>query len=160
MIIIRKAKNFVTGVLNRLRTRLFRETVASCGNVSVFGRIAVINPRNIRIGNNCNINHGCYLNAFNPILIGNDVTLSANVSIISTGLDVNRWISGERSHIINDGISIGDHVWIGAGAQILSNVKIKGPFVVVAAGSVVTRDIEDSYCIVGGCPAKIIKSLK
>lgn len=50
---------------------------------------------------------------------------------------------------------IGNDVWIGHGAIILGGVKV-GNGVVIAAGSVVTKDVPD-YAIVAGVPAKIIK---
>lgn len=52
-------------------------------------------------------------------------------------------------------IIVEDEVWIGNGAIILSGIKI-GRGSIVAAGSVVTKDIEP-YSIVGGNPAKLIK---
>ena len=52
-------------------------------------------------------------------------------------------------------MEIGNDVWIGANAIILPGVKICDG-VVVAAGAVVTHDIEP-YAIVGGIPAKLIK---
>lgn len=52
-------------------------------------------------------------------------------------------------------IKIGNDVWLGANAIIVDGVKI-GDGVIVAAGSVVTKDIPP-YAIVGGVPAKIIK---
>lgn len=52
-------------------------------------------------------------------------------------------------------IIIGDDVWIGYGAIIMSGVQI-GQGAVVAAGAVVTKDVPP-YAIVGGVPAKIIK---
>ncbi|ELA7570041.1 CatB-related O-acetyltransferase [Vibrio alginolyticus] len=52
-------------------------------------------------------------------------------------------------------IVIGNDVWIGVNAIILSGVKI-GHGSIVAAGSVVTKDVPD-YSIVGGNPAKVIK---
>lgn len=131
------------------------------GENRVYGRITCVNPQNIEIGNNCTINHNCYINAFNPVYIGDDVTLSVNSSIISTGIDIESWISGKKKHITNRrGVHIGNHVWIGAGSQILEGVHITGEYVTVAAGSVVTKDISESYCVVGGCPAKIIKHYK
>jgi len=52
-------------------------------------------------------------------------------------------------------VVIEDDVWVGHGATILKGVKI-GKGAIVAAGAVVTRDVE-SYSIVGGVPAKLIR---
>ena len=52
-------------------------------------------------------------------------------------------------------ITVGEDVWIGFGAIIMQGVQI-GDGAVVAAGSVVTKDIEPG-AIVGGNPAKFIK---
>ncbi|MEY0719389.1 CatB-related O-acetyltransferase [Providencia alcalifaciens] len=56
---------------------------------------------------------------------------------------------------IEIGSKIGNDVWIGVNSIILDGVKI-GNGAIIAAGSVVTKDIPD-YAIVGGIPAKIIK---
>ena len=53
---------------------------------------------------------------------------------------------------------IGNNVWIGANASIMAGVKV-GNGCVIAAGSVVTKDIPD-FSVVGGVPAKIIKNRK
>lgn len=50
---------------------------------------------------------------------------------------------------------VDDDVWIGHGAMVLSGVHI-GQGAVIAAGSVVTKDVP-SYAIVGGNPATLIK---
>ena len=50
---------------------------------------------------------------------------------------------------------IGNDVWIGNGAIIMSGIKI-GNGAVIGAGSIVTKDVGD-YCIVAGNPAKFIK---
>lgn len=55
----------------------------------------------------------------------------------------------------NRGIEIGNDVWVGLGSTILYGVKI-GDGATIAAGSVVTKDVEP-YTVVGGVPAKIIK---
>lgn len=56
------------------------------------------------------------------------------------------------------GVKIGKDCWIGSKAVILDGVTI-GDHVIVAAGAVVTKDVPD-YSIVGGVPAKVIKTRK
>ena len=55
-----------------------------------------------------------------------------------------------------DEIVIGDYTWIGYGAKILAGVTV-GEGSIVAAGAVVTKDVEP-YTVVGGVPAKLIKN--
>jgi virginiamycin A acetyltransferase len=57
--------------------------------------------------------------------------------------------------IQREGISIGNDVWIGMGAYIMPGINV-GNGAVIAANSVVTKDIPD-YAVVAGSPAKIIK---
>ncbi len=56
---------------------------------------------------------------------------------------------------LNSKVIIEDDVWVGYGSIIMSGIKIGGGSI-IAAGSVVTKDVE-SYAIVGGNPAKFIK---
>lgn len=74
-----------------------RKSKKGTGNY-VFGKIAVICPRNLTVGNKCRINHNAYINASNGITLGDDVTLSAGVSLLSTGIDYLSWADGQRSH--------------------------------------------------------------
>ena len=53
-------------------------------------------------------------------------------------------------------VAIGDDVWIGTRAIILPGVRI-GRGAIVAAGAVVTRDVNE-FDIVGGNPARVIRS--
>ena len=65
-------------------------------------------------------------------------------------------IMGEQFEAISKGnIIVDDDVWFGYGAIVMSGVHI-GQGAVIAAGSVVTKDVPP-YAVVGGCPAKIIK---
>lgn len=54
-------------------------------------------------------------------------------------------------------ITIGSHVWIGGGVQILPGVKI-GSNVVIGSGSVVTKDIPDGVIAVGN-PCRVIRKI-
>lgn len=63
--------------------------------------------------------------------------------------------SSKRIQTVNQPITIGNDVWIGANAIILPGVMI-GDGAVIAAGAVVTKDVAP-YAVVGGVPAKLIK---
>jgi hypothetical protein len=60
-----------------------------------------------------------------------------------------------RQPLTTVGVTIGDDVWIGAGAVIVDGVRI-GSHSIVAAGAVVTKDVP-AYSIVGGNPARVIR---
>jgi acetyltransferase-like isoleucine patch superfamily enzyme len=76
----------------------------------------------------------------------------------SIGWDV--WITDTDYHRLNDGediapVSIGDEVWIGAKSMILKGVTV-GKGAVIAAGSVVTKDVPER-ALVAGNPATVIR---
>ena len=104
----------------------------------------------LRIGNNTHINRKCFFDARAGISIGNNVSISHQVSMLTGGHDVN---ASNFSGIYRP-IKIKDYVWIGVNATILQGVTV-GEGAVVAAGAVVVKDVEP-YTIVGGVPAKKI----
>lgn len=61
------------------------------------------------------------------------------------------------SDILAEPISLGNDVWIGAGAIILKGVTI-GDGAIVGAGSVVTKDVPP-YCVVAGTPARVVRKI-
>lgn len=137
----------------------FGKNLKSCGtNLKLFGKPEVFSPDRLEIGSDCRINSKVFINARSGVTIGDDVTLSYGSKIISTGYDVGHWMkTGEKVHIEDAPVTIGNHCWIGTDAIILPGVNITGEYVVVAAGAVVTKDITESKVVVGGVPAKIIK---
>jgi len=104
----------------------------------------------LKIGKHTHINRGCFFDARAGINIGNNVSISHQVSLLTGGHDVH---SSDFSGIFRP-IDIKDYVWIGVNATILQGVTI-GEGAVVAAGAVVVKDVEP-YSIVGGVPAKKI----
>lgn len=114
---------------------------------------------NIVIGNHCLINHNNVLQAGKgnaKIIIGDFVHTGANVMIIAFNHGFySRNIPTIQQDYEEADVIIGDDVWIGGGAIILSGVTI-GKGAIIAAGAVVNKDIPE-YAIAGGIPAKVLK---
>lgn len=113
----------------------------------------------IRIGRDSLIGEFCIIRGPGGVNIGDRVYLSPSVHIYSS------------NHVFNDphtcfidqgvtalGVNVEDECWIGAMAVILDGVTV-GRNSVVAAGSVVTKDVP-SYSLVAGAPARIIRDLR
>lgn len=108
---------------------------------------------------NCDINDGCFLLAKAKIEIGENSALAYGVSII-TSADPNSNYNalGTLYPAKTAPVIIGKDVWVGANSTILPGVTI-GDFCVVAAGSVVTKDVP-SGCMVAGVPATVKKQIR
>jgi acetyltransferase-like isoleucine patch superfamily enzyme len=109
----------------------------------------------IRVGRRVFINQNCTLYDLAEINLGDDVMIGPNVSILTEGHPVAP--SQRRAYIIGKPIVIGRNAWIAAGATIIGGVTV-GENSVVAAGSVVTKDVPPNT-LVGGNPAKVIRSI-
>jgi acetyltransferase-like isoleucine patch superfamily enzyme len=123
-------------------------------SVAVFTPLHINYGKSIRIGKNVFINFDCVLLGLGGITIEDNVLIAPKVSLLSEGHPVS---SNERSSLVPGHIHIKKNAWIGAGATILPGVTI-GENAVVAAGAVVTKDVP-ANTIVGGIPAKTIKSI-
>ena len=143
------------------RNNRFISLVKKCGeDLIVFDMPKMFSPEKISVGNGLKLNSNVFLNGRSGITIGNDVTISYGAKILSTGYDLDVFFStGERVHMEDKPIIIGDHCWICTDAIVLPGVKITGEYVVVAAGAVVTKDITESKVIVAGNPARIVKRM-
>ncbi len=102
----------------------------------------------LEIGEFSHINRGCLIDARGGLRIGDNVSISHNVSLVTGGHDHQSFIFAGKFKPI----SIDDYVWIGIGAIVLQGVHI-GKGAVVCAGAVVTKDVGE-YEIVAGVPAK------
>ena len=110
---------------------------------------------NIVIGENVWISFaasgGCYFQGNNEIFIGDNTIFAPNVCIVSADHDpedFNKWLPAPP-------IRIGKSCWIGAGARILPGVTL-GDHVIVGAGAVVTESFPNNV-VVAGVPAKIVR---
>jgi acetyltransferase-like isoleucine patch superfamily enzyme len=125
--------------------------------VVIYGKIKVYNRKKVQIGNDCFINYGVLISIREKLIIGNNVVISAKVLITDAGLDLDILLNEGRPVHISAPIVIKDGAWIGAGAIILKGVTI-GEKSVVAAGSVVTKDVPP-HVVVAGNPARVIKTM-
>lgn len=110
-------------------------------------------PNNIFLGERVIIGVHNSIGAHSPIYIGNNVHLSRDVHLETAGLDFKNNLPPYAHQ--SKSIKIDDGVWIGSRATVLGGVHI-GQHAVIAAGSVVTKDVP-AYAIVGGVPARVIK---
>jgi acetyltransferase-like isoleucine patch superfamily enzyme len=110
----------------------------------------------IRVGRNVFVNQNCTFYDLGGLDIADDVMIGPNVSIITAGHPLEP--SRRRTMTIGKPIVIERNVWIAAGAIIIGGVTI-GENSVVAAGSVVTRDVPPNT-LVGGNPARAIRSVR
>ncbi|GAA4779719.1 acyltransferase [Olivibacter ginsenosidimutans] len=106
------------------------------------------------IGNHTIIGIGSVV--IGPVDIGNNVLLAQHVAIAGLNhgyenIHVPPRLQGDNCKLI----IIEDEVWIGANSVITAGVRL-GKHCVVAAGSVVTKDVP-AYSVVGGNPARILK---
>lgn len=111
-------------------------------------------PKNIEIGEDSIIGEKVVLDGRAKLIIGNHVDIATEVLIYNSKHDIN----SHDFRAVSAQVVIEDYVFIGPRAIILPGVTIKRG-AVVAAGAVVTKDVE-AYAIVGGVPAKIIGERK
>ncbi len=114
-------------------------------------RCRFLNGRKIALGARTVVNFGCLLDGRRyPIVTGSDVSIGPEASILTLGHDA----QSTGFELRGGPVTIGDRAWIGYRALVLPGVTI-GEGAVVAAGSVVTRDVAP-YAIVAGNPAREI----
>jgi len=172
------SKAFLDRILDRLSTHLMRPNLCSAGKGVVIQHGAIIRypsqidfGYDVRIGRNVEISsesgHGrllvgngtwigrkCHIDFSGGLTIGENCTLSENVTILTHGHGLN-----PRSQPEVKSINIGDRVWIGANVTILQNVSEIGDDSIVGAGSIVTESIPPGV-IVAGNPGRVIGEIK
>lgn len=116
----------------------------------LYGGFDIRCPRKLKIGGTSVIGHRAMLDARGGLTIGSNVNMSSEVMI---------WTAQHNYRDTKFGtdfkaVTIGDYVWLGSRCIILPGVSV-GKGAVVAAGAVVSKDVE-SYTVVAGVPAKKI----
>ena len=137
-----------------------QELFAKLTNTELNETLNVIPPfntdfgKNIHIGQRVFINSGCKMQDQGEIYIGDDVLIGHNACLLTLNHEMD---PENRADMHPKPIHIEDKAWLGSNVTVLPGVTI-GEGAIVAAGAVVTKDVE-SNTIVGGVPAKIIKRI-
>ena len=113
-------------------------------------RTEVWAPTLLELGAGATVGRHCLLDARGGIRLGRSVNVSSYARFMSAKhrTDDPGFVAEFRP------IEVGDRAWVALGATVLGGVAI-GEGAVVAAGAVVSRDVEP-YTIVGGVPARPI----
>lgn len=122
--------------------------------VALFPPIQINYGKHLSIGKNVFINFNCTFLTLGGIIIEDNVLIGPGVKLLSEGHPLS---PAERQSLVPGKVHVKKNAWIGAGATILPGITI-GENAVVAAGAVVTKDVP-ANTVVGGIPAKIIKSI-
>lgn len=145
---------------NLVRYILVKSLAKECGNnVGIRQYVILQHLENMVIGDNVSIHPFCYMDAEGGLVtLSDNVAIAHNSSILTTN---HTWddpnVPIKYNKITCEGVSIDEDVWIGCGCRIMAGVHI-GTRSVVAAGAVVTKDVEPNS-VVGGVPAKLIKKI-
>lgn len=136
------------------------------GHRCTVGRFASIRPTNVLlgevgeglvVGNHSNIGPYSYIGCSGYVEIGNNVMMGPRVNLLAENHNAERVDVPMKSQgVTRKAIVIKDDCWLGANSTVLAGVTI-GEGSIVAAGAVVTKDVP-AFSIVGGVPARVIKS--
>ncbi len=125
--------------------------------------IMLVNPvlgfKNLSIDHDSYIGSGTIIDLIGKVEIGSHTSISPGCMLMTHSDPGSQFGSGLCSVFPRrvSTISIGSHVWVGAGTIILAGVTI-GDYVVIGAGSLVNRSLPD-HVVAYGRPARVVKRL-
>ena len=143
----------INSLKGRIEIDLFSDAKCRIGNFLMTAGpfyIKCTDKAEITIGDNCFFNHNCSLTAAENIVIGNQCMFANNFVVVDH--DHDRKDGKILKELVSAPVKIGNNVW--CGATVLKGVTI-GDGAVIAAGSVVNRDVA-AYSVVAGVPARKI----
>lgn len=106
-------------------------------------------------GRDCFVNFGCTFLALGGITIEDDVFIGPHCVLATEYHPEN---PETRHSLLTKPIVVKRNAWLGANVTVLAGVTI-GENAIVAAGSVVTKDVPDNM-VVAGSPARVIREIK
>lgn len=136
----------------KLRRSILRVFGAKLGtNVHIYSSALIYYPWNLEVGDESSVGEWALIYNLGKVSIGKRTTISQRVHLCAGTHDY----KDPSMPLIKPPIQIGNEVWVCADAFIGPNTVIQDRSI-VAAASVVVKDVEQSQ-IVGGNPAKLIK---
>jgi chloramphenicol O-acetyltransferase type B len=157
-------ENKSKALLKRIRMLLlnkFRYKFLKMGEGAYIGKNIYIRPSTVELNDYSYVGPGSYL-SINHLVIGRYTMLASHVAVVGGDYFTNKprmpmcFLGKEFLMKTNQKeVIIGDDVWVGHGAIIMSGVSI-GNGSIIGSGSIVTKDIP-AYSIAVGNPAKVIK---
>ena len=111
--------------------------------------------KNIRLGERVFLNAGCRFQDQGGITIGDDCLIGHNTVIATLNHDL---VPSRRGDLHPAPVVIGRNVWIGANVTVLPGVTI-GDDAVIAAASVVTKDVPARALVVGS-PGRVLRQIE
>lgn len=140
------------------RARLLREMFAELGDGCYIEPPLHANwgGHHVHFGKNIYANFGLTLVDDTHIYVGDHTMFGPNVVVATAGHPILPELR-EQGYQYNAPVHIGRNCWIGAGAVILPGITI-GDHVVVGAGSVVTKDLPDNVVAVGN-PCRVLREV-
>lgn len=142
----------MVGVFMRITDLRWREVF--------IGRRSVISCKEFQIGKGSRINGAIVAKGNGCVVIGKYCAIGDAVRIIASNHEIHvaslqlalqRRVAGKLFEMDRKNVHIGHDVWIGDAVILLPGITI-GDGAVIAAGAVVTKDVEP-YAVVGGVPA-------
>lgn len=149
-------KWYCLGLIGKLPSHLLRRFLYNLFGLKfgketvIYGGAEIRRPEWIRIGKQTVVGNNAILDGRMGIEIGENVNISSGVWIWTVQHDYR----DANFKDIGGKVIVGSNSWLSCRVTVLPGVRI-GEGAVVAAGSVVTKDVEP-YTVVGGIPAKKI----
>lgn len=160
--IIQKMINNICRVIDKTLRELYR-----LFHPIIWGKRVQINgiPRiygeNLILGKDISLNPGVIIQTSGGVEIGDRCTISRGVTILTASLDTSDYLENSKQ-IFRDHtekkVVIEEGVWLAANAIVCPGVTIAKESI-VAAGSVVCKDLAEPGCLYAGNPAKMIKKI-
>lgn len=138
-------------MVRELIDELFENRLDASSNITAPMQIDYASQ--VTIGKNVLINQGVCMTACGGITIEDGVMIGPEVAIASINHELDNLFI-----LLGKSVTIKKNAWIGTRAAIMPGVTV-GEGAIVAGGAVVVKDVPP-YTVVGGNPAKVIKTLK